>query len=345
MLLPTTKGSLRWLAAVALAALCACGSQPEPFDGADAGATEDAATESGTDANAPSHDAGPQSPDAGPTADTGLAEESDAGATGTDAGQEPPDASQESPDASAPADASLPPPDAGPEADAGARPYQELENLRDSALKAALYDRVKGHTALSYDNGSKPAMFGGTVAGNPVPGFDVINGKVECIYSGLLFDPSLLDAQTGTFFNVEHSWPKSNGAGSPPAESDMHHLFPSESRINSARSSNDFGNTDCTTTCSASAGGSKLGPIIGGTKNVFQVRDLRKGDIARAHFYFSVRYQMAIPPAEETALRGWNQDDPPDDRERARNLAIETFQHNRNPFIERPDFVNLISDF
>ncbi|HEY3450563.1 MAG TPA: endonuclease [Myxococcales bacterium] len=237
-----------------------------------------------------------------------------------------------------PADAATPSPDAEvPAGDAGPRPYEQLETLRDEALKAALYDLVKGHTALDYDTGSKVAM---TDPG----GFDVVDGKVECIYSGLQFDPSQRDVSGG--FNMEHSWPKSDGAGSMPAESDMNHLFPAERDINGARASYYFGDTDCTTDCLYQGGGSKLGIATGSTTlRVFQVRPERQGDLARAHFYFAVRYQMHIPDSEEAALRRWNAADPPDDRERARALAIEGYQKKRNPFVFRPDFVDLISDF
>lgn len=39
-------------------------------------------------------------------------------------------------------------------------------------------------------------------------------------------------------------------------------------------------------------------------------------------------------------LDACTQEDPPDDAERARNVAIcESYQHNRNPFIEHPEWV------
>ena len=78
---------------------------------------------------------------------------------------------------------------------------------------------------------------------------------------------------------------------------------------------------------------------------MFDVRPERRGDIARAHFYFSVRYLKPISSVEEPTLREWNKSDPPDERERARNDAIEALQRNRNPFIDRPDLVDQIDDF
>lgn len=318
---PTTK----LLLGLALAlGLSACPGEPPatfadaaPEDAAVGPELPDAALPPGPDASSPAPDAGPPGADA----ETSL----DGGDTQADAAVQPADATPHPSDAGAPG------------GDTGPRPYEQLESLRDDALKTALYDLVKGHTALDYDDGSKVVM---TDPG----GFDVVDGKVECIYSGLQFDPSQRDVEGG--FNMEHSWPKSDGAGSMPAESDMNHLFPSERDINNARASYYFGDTDCTTDCLYQAGGSKLGIAAGSTTlRVFQVRPERQGDIARAHFYFAVRYQMYIPDSEEAALRRWNVADPPDDRERARALAIEVWQKKRNPFVERPDFVDLIADF
>jgi deoxyribonuclease-1 len=278
-----------------------------------------------------------QSPIGEEPADAGLdatQPADDAGQLELDAGLEPLDASESEADAGH-LDAGDSEADTG-QIDAGPLPYAELDSLHGAALEAALYDLVKNHHSLDYDDESKVVMAG-------PDGFDVIDGMVECIYTGQLFYPNQLDTEGG--FNMEHSWPKSEGAGSRPAESDLHHLFPSERRINSLRSSHDFGDTPCTTDCRADIGGSKLGPVAGGTELVFQVRPERQGDIARAHFYFAVRYRKNIPSREEATLRRWNLADPPDDRERARNLAIEVHQENRNPFVERPDFVDRISDF
>jgi deoxyribonuclease I len=78
---------------------------------------------------------------------------------------------------------------------------------------------------------------------------------------------------------------------------------------------------------------------------VFEVRPLRRGDIARAIFYFAVRYQQTVAPEQEAALRSWHDADPPDATEQARNDAIAGLQKNRNPFIDRPDFVARITDY
>jgi endonuclease I len=157
-------------------------------------------------------------------------------------------------------------------------------------------------------------------------------------------------SQDGTYtpgsFNTEHSWPRGDGADSEPAESDLHHLFPTDGDANNSRGSYPFGETSCTgNACDWSSGGSELGVVVGGDFLVFEVRPQRRGDIARAHFYFAVRYDMSIPDSEETFLRSWHDEDPPSVLELNRNDAIETYQSNRNPFVDRPDFVGRISDF
>jgi endonuclease I len=219
------------------------------------------------------------------------------------------------------------------------RPHTGIEHLRDGALRTALYDLVKNHTALGYDN-AREAIF--TVAGG---GVDVINGQVECVYTGGKVPADGTTAPGG--FNTEHSWPKSDGADKEPAKSDLNHLFPTNASANSHRGSLPYGGTDCATTgsCTWSVGGSMIGPVLGGIGKVFQVRPERQGDIARAHFYISVRYSMAIPALEEKWLRVWNFNDPPSQLERDRASAIEALQTKRNPFVDRPDFVDFISDF
>jgi deoxyribonuclease-1 len=215
--------------------------------------------------------------------------------------------------------------------------YSGIAHLRDDALRNELHDLVASiHEPVSY-NKAKSHMFGSS-------GFDVRGGKVECIYTGRRFSRGTLDKSGG--FNVEHSWPQSEFGGAVGAKSDMHHLFPTDPDANSRRSSLPYGNTDCVSSpCRWSEAGSEVGRRIGGYETVFEVRPEFRGEVARAHFYFAVRYGMSIPEFEETALRRWNRCDPPDDRERARNDAIERRQGNRNPFVDRPDLVDAISDF
>jgi deoxyribonuclease I len=224
------------------------------------------------------------------------------------------------------------PPHTGP-----ADQYSSIEGLRDTVLLASLEQLTKtGAKSLGYD-GAKTALFGAS------SGVDVHGGKVECVYTGQLFSPDQLDKSGG--FNTEHSWPQSEFSGdSTTQKSDLHHLFPGEQKMNSCRGSYNYGDT-AQPDANCSAGGSGRGPSIGGSSPVFMVRFARRGDIARAHFYFAARYNLSISASEEATLRCWHRQDPPDADEGARNDAIEALQHNRNPFVDRPEFVDYITDF
>ena len=86
-----------------------------------------------------------------------------------------------------------------------------------------------------------------------------------------------------------------------------------------------------------------------------------KGDVARAVFYMAFRYSHASKNETKTPLvmneineivhnafgdahdlAEWHQMDPPDEKEFHRNDIAEKFQGNRNPFIDRPEWAELI---
>lgn len=217
--------------------------------------------------------------------------------------------------------------------------YSDLEHLRDGALRAALLLRVTDHFELTY-NQAKDALF-------DVDGIDVSEGRVECIYTGATFNRGQLDECKSGGFNLEHSWPQSDFFGTDGSpKTDLHHLFATECGANSFRASLYFGETDCAATgCTFDVGGSSVGPSVETGMRVFEVRPKYRGEVARAHFYMAVRHEWSIPDNEERTLRRWNRCDPPDDAERARNDKIEAIQENRNPFVDRPEFVDYIGDF
>ena len=77
----------------------------------------------------------------------------------------------------------------------------------------------------------------------------------------------------------------------------------------------------------------------------FEPPDSHKGNVARAMFYFSMRYNMRIDPVQEKFLKKWNKLDPIDAAERLRNRRIKDIQGNSNPFIDDPFLADRISDF
>ncbi|HPJ24312.1 MAG TPA: endonuclease, partial [Bacillota bacterium] len=104
--------------------------------------------------------------------------------------------------------------------------------------------------------------------------------------------------------------------------------------------------------------------------SVFEVWNFRKGDIARAMFYMDVRYEgdqidttgtpepdliltsnpsLIQTTAGPTAYMGlldvlleWHAFDPVDDIERERNEVVYSYQQNRNPFVDHPEWVECI---
>lgn len=78
------------------------------------------------------------------------------------------------------------------------------------------------------------------------------------------------------------------------------------------------------------------------------------GDVARSVLYMAIRYNgLAVVngfPDQSTegqlgdleTLLNWHRNDPPDDFEMNRNNVIYTWQYNRNPFIDYPEFVEHI---
>jgi deoxyribonuclease-1 len=193
--------------------------------------------------------------------------------------------------------------------------------------------------ALSYYD-ARQAMFGVTAS------FDIHDGTVECIYTGKHAQPDGTNTPGG--FNTEHSWPQSMGAEMEPPRSDLHHIFAVDEEANSARASFPFGTAACAAkdpaTCAWHGGGSALDQSSP-TTAVFEVRPERRGDIARAHFYFAVRYDLPIPDDEEAVLRAWHEADPPDAVEAARDEGIFAIQHNHNPFVQWPELVGELNDF
>ena len=92
----------------------------------------------------------------------------------------------------------------------------------------------------------------------------------------------------------------------------------------------------------------------------FAPRAADRGDVARMILYMAVRYEgddgfADLEPNEKvnngsnpymgklSVLKAWNEADPPSAFEENRNQVIyDTYQHNRNPFIDHPEWVEAI---
>ncbi len=227
--------------------------------------------------------------------------------------------------------------------------YDNAAGLSGGALKAALHDIIKGHHELSYDSV--------TIALRVTDQDTVDTSKVVCLYTGWTYGK--YDFGNGSEnWNREHVWSKSHGdfGTAPPAGTDLHHLRPADASVNSAKNNRDFnwgvtqyidgsGPTDCYE-----------------DTDVWEPRDEVKGDVARMIFYMATRYEgdngevdLEIVDSVDTSpnkeplygklstLLAWNQSDPVSTWEQRRNDSIYyLYQHNRNPFIDHPEYIDSI---
>ena len=185
------------------------------------------------------------------------------------------------------------------------------------------------------------------------------NDTIETIYAGLerFLDPReesaiqfLLTGDTDRRVDTEHSFPRSKGADrDTEAGSNLHHLFPARQRVNSARSNVPFGEVNDAQASSWFLGSNTQSNIPG--QNIdefselgqgrFEPRESKKGDIARAIFYFYTMYRDRAEnadseffPLQVDDLCNWHFDDPVDQGEWERTHLIADFQDNKtNPFI------------
>jgi hypothetical protein len=151
---------------------------------------------------------------------------------------------------------------------------------------------------------------------------------------------------SGSVVNIEHTWPQSKfpKRGSITQKADLHHLFPTDTVTNNRRANHTFNNQTRSGTMTDCAP-SKIGYNSSLGEQSFEPPAEHKGNVARALFYFAVRYNGHIVPEEEIVLRIWNEIDPVDEQELKRNNEIEKIQGNRNIFVDDAQYADLIDDF
>ncbi|MFZ1946035.1 MAG: endonuclease [bacterium] len=214
--------------------------------------------------------------------------------------------------------------------------YAATQNKWAEDLKDALTAIIDDHTSLGY-NLARDSMYGS---------IDNVGGWVTCVYTGRTAFFNTRAGATANGFNCEHTWPQSFSNEAEPMRSDIFHLYATDETANNKRADLDFG---VVTTVSWTVGGSKLGTDAYG-QTVFEPRAVHKGNVARSHFYYVIRYngaynQYVNPAKMEAHFRAWHVSDPVDSAEQARNQHIYTLQHNRNPFIDHPELADRISSF
>ncbi|RXP57043.1 T9SS C-terminal target domain-containing protein [Lutibacter sp. HS1-25] len=159
-------------------------------------------------------------------------------------------------------------------------------------------------------------------------------------------------------YNREHLFPQGIFGSASPMKNDIHHVVPSDGKVNGQRNNYPFG--EVTNPTWTSLNGSKLGAnsTLGYNGTVFEPIDEFKGDIARCLLYFATRYETQIDSWSHDMINGtkdqvyedwfitllvkWHTNDPVSTREIDRNNAAYAYQGNRNPYIDHPEYVNVI---
>lgn len=215
-------------------------------------------------------------------------------------------------------------------------------------LKDAIHVQAKSQQVnLSYDQ-ARIMMFNSIDLEKDHRGY-----FINCVYCGIkYYHYSLNETPTSKlpnplYMNTEHTWPQSKFSGrfsQSMQKADLHHLYPTLSRINGDRGNLPFAevNEGHEVYCDTSSVGR---PVSGDGGRFFEPPAPHKGNVARALFYFSVRYKIAIDPVQEYFIRQWHILDPVDAREKRRHELIYRIQRNRNPFIDQPELVNQVLDF
>lgn len=234
--------------------------------------------------------------------------------------------------------------------------YDSANGLTGNDLRAALHNIIKNDEHVSYT----PGIW------NAYQTTDLQTGTnyIWDIYSDFNFTYSTNQCGSyqgeGDCYNREHLWAQSWTNSDATEQTDLHHIYPTDGYVNQQRGNYAFGEVNNATWTSHN--GSKLGSCktsLGYSGTVFEPIDEYKGDIARALMYVSVRYygqddnwksdqsmtdKSNIKQWAIEMLLKWHHNDPVSEKEIARNNAVYGIQHNRNPFVDSPNYADMIWD-
>lgn len=244
--------------------------------------------------------------------------------------------------------------------------YDSVDPSTSETLRSTLHDVIDGHTKIPYTSGSTDTWDVLELADED----PLDSGKILDVYRNR--STTKVGGGTSTY-NREHTWPK--GYGFPDDGStnfpytDCHHLFLCDAIYNATRDTRVY--EYCTFACNSyvadtynGESGTNLSQVYSPV-GVWETWIGRRGDVARAQLYMDVRYEgggvepdliltdsvdlilaSATGNNESVAYMGmlqtllqWHEEDPVDDKERNRNDVVYTYQGNRNPFIDHPEWV------
>ncbi len=248
--------------------------------------------------------------------------------------------------------------------------YATVDTSSATTLRATLHEIIDDHTRFPYTSSGTDTWNILEAAdqdpANPANILDLYRNRSYVKFGG----------GTGPY-NREHTWPNSYGfpddGGTNYPYTDCHQLFLCDTNYNNDRGNKPFndvgaGATERTTDANDGEGGPGHSNWFNAT--YWETWDGRLGDVARALLYLDVRYAggtHGVTHAAEpdliltdnpalivstggnasvaymgllSVLLQWHVADPVDARERSRNDVVASYQGNRNPFIDHPQWVS-----
>ncbi len=229
------------------------------------------------------------------------------------------------------------------------------ESLTGNAFRTELADLITDtHTTLTSYSGLSSVFKNSDKDPNK-------SGNIILFYTGTSKSFNGSFGSSVGAVNREHVWPKMAGKAFPESTlcgSDAHHLRPCDFTINGTRSNNGFGEVPQTSGNIVSENGSKsyknLCYLSGG---VFYPGEGYRGATARILMYVQTRwgddYNLSFVLGQSNDSNGktigdiedlfkWHIEEPPTEEEIARNEAVYKIQGNRNPFIDHPEYAEMI---
>lgn len=232
--------------------------------------------------------------------------------------------------------------------------------LKGAALKTAMHDKIRRHEYLNFEQNTTARYWWDNyfVKTDLHP-----NGYFWDMYS----DEKNVRYVNGNVQSREHCMPRSwwgvsDKYPSYDANGDLHNIFPSDYKTNSAKGNLPLGEVGRKT---FDNGVSRVGDNTypnGYRGQVFEPADEYKGDFARVYFYMVTCYQDYAYNWRESAtktmlqkgtypgfqpwaidmLLKWHRDDPVSEKEIKRNAEVYRIQGNRNTFVDYPDLAEYV---
>ena len=224
--------------------------------------------------------------------------------------------------------------------------YSTISSQTGESLKSALNQIIGNHTVYSYT----PCVWEILQISDedPLNSDNVIGFYTRRPIPKINRDQG---GNTPDFWNREHIWPRSHGFpnSSQHAFTDVHALRPTDKSVNADRSDDDF-----------AEGGTADNECIlcNEGPGTWEPPDEVKGDTSRMMLYMVVRYEGSdnsgvsdLELVDGLTSSGqnvmgklcdlvqWHLDDPVSQEEVIRNDIIYSWQGNRNPFIDHPEYV------